>query len=157
MTIARGHDRIVIVLYFIVIKLPNVQNAYASRDRRPLWRGIIRKIHKNWQEFAFYVRTRHQFCVPTYFSLFGLVNIQPRLAPVPEDVAIRHLWPTLFSVTEQRFNELGFTGHTLQHPRNFGLWRGRVVLCDYTKERDQSFILQYGEAFQREFGQYLPE
>jgi hypothetical protein len=35
-------------------------------------------IMANWNEYVFYKQTKNVFVMPTYFSLFGLVNIQKR-------------------------------------------------------------------------------
>jgi hypothetical protein len=37
---------------------------------------IFRGINENWNEFKFYRKHKSSWLLPTYFSLFGLINIQ---------------------------------------------------------------------------------
>ena len=148
MKVHQGFDRIVILIGIFAIKIPNFIDAFNHQDKRPLWRGILRKIWKNWQEFMFYLKHRHPFCVPTYFSLFGLFNIQRRTPNLPKHLEIV-FWDGIISVTNDQFRELGFSGHTLTQQMNFGIYKGQCVIRDYTKLRDQRFILEFGEKLQK--------
>ncbi len=152
MEIKKGNDRIVILIGIFAIKFPNILDAMKNQHKRPVWRGILRKIWKNWQEFIFYQKHRHPFCVPTYFSFFGLFNIQRRTPDLPLPM-VKALWEGMVIITNDQFQELGFSGHTLTHDINFGLYQGKCVIRDYTKFRDQQFILEFGEKLQNYLSQ----
>lgn len=98
MRVIKGTHRIALVFerFGIVLKFPNIDWQWAWDDSRPflqhegirgfryltfdpggiLYEPVSQGIMENWYEHRFYRRTRYPFLLPTYFSFFGLVNIQ---------------------------------------------------------------------------------
>ena len=60
-----GTNRVVLIFEKIVIKFPRTKNFW-----RNLW--------INFMEFIYYLIYHSEFCMPTYFSLFGIITIQKR-------------------------------------------------------------------------------
>jgi len=48
------------------------KTVYHKSIKRCLFKGVV----DNWKECEFYYKTNHPFLQPTYFSFFGLCNVQ---------------------------------------------------------------------------------
>ncbi len=59
-------------------------------------RGIFKGIIDNWREFQFYQRTKHIVIEPTYFSLFGFINVQ-RYGE-SEKIALGVMWGSFIQI-----------------------------------------------------------
>ena len=95
MRIEKGKRRICFIFPYFVIKLPTINPIKAWRKLYCPGRGLrlkhlafnsdsegsprywlFRGMRCNWLEFIWYLRYRYNFMTPTYFSFFGLFNIQ---------------------------------------------------------------------------------
>ncbi|NCN07718.1 hypothetical protein GW933_03415 [Candidatus Falkowbacteria bacterium] len=165
MVIKKGNYRIVIVIGSLVIKLPRVRlksaiqclifeikhgliskyysNAilYAPSSKTNLFGGII----SNWQEYQFYHQTKLPILMPTYFSFFGLFNIQKRGKLL--DVNRKDLFQQLYDLTN---GEVFDDSHAFANPANFCLQNGKLVMIDYSK-KSRNVLIKYGEKIQQEF------
>lgn len=106
-------------------------------------------IYHNWSEFLFFLRTRHGFCQPTYFSLFGLVNIQKLgeqmdLGWVYEKewwwnrVYHRFLVPIL---EKSKYSD----GHHFFNQNNFTFYKGKLFLLDYGSRVTRKILMKQRE------------
>lgn len=77
-----GYTRLVFVFSKVVIKFPRLlknsrkmpKSPFKERKTLALGENMI----INFNEFIFFILFRPKFCLPTYFSFFGLFNIQKR-------------------------------------------------------------------------------
>jgi len=104
-------------------------------------RGILfRGLSANWGEFRFYWQTRNPFLQPTYFSLFGLLNIQRADAPCllkDED-----LWCQLHELTRGKVFD---DSHHFANPGNFCFCNGKLRMLDYGSRKSRGVIALHGE------------
>ncbi len=100
-----------------------------------LFRGII----ANWSEFRFYRHTRHPFCEPTYFSLFGLFNVQRYGKICKLDSA--NLWSQLYRLTK---GDVFKDSHCFVNPRNFSFNDGKLRIVDYGSAESREVIISHG-------------
>ncbi len=94
----------------------------------------------NWSEFMFFWKTRHPFLQPTYFSFFGLLNIQKAGAPcvIKEKV----LCDALYDIAgETIFDD----PHHLTSPGNYCFDNGKFRIIDYGSKMTYRMILESGE------------
>jgi hypothetical protein len=166
MQIRKGKDRIVIILPLlgIVIKFPIVHFflaviAFFHRVPKGKKWEYLKKyislpieytygfrwllftgISANWNEFWFWWKTRNSFLQPTYFSLFGLLNIQQYDQPCQllED----DLWCQLYELTNSKVFD---DSHHFTNPRNFCFSRGKLRMLDYGSRLSQRVVEKYGE------------
>jgi len=104
------------------------------------FRGLLfRGISANWNEFWFYWKTRNSFLQPTYFSLFGLLNIQR--CDEPCQLQEVDLWCQLYELTSGKvFGD----SHHFANPRNFCFCDRKLRMLDYGSGRSHGVITQYG-------------
>ena len=162
MKIAKGKWRIVFVFpwFGIVIKIPVIRFYEGIKPflkpkewkrlkgrtvllklmikyRRPfLFGGLV----NNWNEFWFYLKTRNPFLQPTYFSFFGLFNIQRYGEPC--NLPIIDLWKCLYKITN---GEVFEDSHTFGDPNNFCFYNGKLRIVDYGSRRTHPVIRRYGK------------
>ena len=163
MKIKKGHYRIVLVLPFlgIAIKFPIVHVLGTMKTvfflakemkwktirmlftfksdlgfRKRLFGGIL----DNWREFTFFLKTRHPFLQPTYFSFFGLFNVQK----VSEQCDIKYvdLWCQLYELTNGRVWD---DSHHFENPDNFCFRDGKLRMLDYGSSRTHRVVIEYGQ------------
>lgn len=100
MKIAKGRKRTVYIFDDFVVKIPIVRYRLAFSiamwwiRHGIFWKNIIEYDHycygtvqiflfrglaENWNEFELFCKTKHCFLVPTYFSFFGLINVQKKM------------------------------------------------------------------------------
>jgi hypothetical protein len=166
MQIARGRTRTILIFDFFVIKLPRIYfwraikaighglqygalmkylrydiDTYNS-PRRFLFKGI----RDNWQEFLFYRRNRLPILAPTWFSLFGLLNIQKKI----EMVKIKEttLWCQLCAMTS---NEVWSDSHTFSNAVNFSNVGGKLIMVDYGDPAAHPVLEKFGDKIFNEF------
>lgn len=105
--------------------------------RKMLFAGI----RTNWREFRFFRTTRNPFCQPTYFSFFGLLNIQ-KFAETPCNLHWRVLAVQIYEIT----NELSrMDGHHFEFQENFCFEGGKLRILDYGSPKTQLVIVAFGE------------
>ena len=171
MKIVKGESRLVVVFpeLGIVIKFPIIHLAIGFRVfwddlsrkgnrlhdelfrytiemygslKRLLFKGVV----DNWRECRFYKKTRHSFCQPTYFSLFGFLNIQ-RFAHTCTLQEI-DLWCQLHELTKGAVFK---DSHHFINPDNFCLNGGMLRILDYGGVRTQEVVREFGDNILQNF------
>ena len=97
-------------------------------------------IKRNWSEFCFYLCVRHKFCQPTYFSLFGLINIQKYGSHCPVSDFIS--WEALWSICK---DEIIADHHHFRNADNFTISGGTIKIFDYSSRYTQKIIKKFGD------------
>lgn len=114
--------------------------------QRLLFSGIMTNFYEN----KIYKRTKSKFLMPTYFSFFGLINIQKAgfktSIKKPEN-----LWCQFFYITKTNLWKYGFNKHHFANPDNFCKLNKKLVVVDYGDKRNYHFILKFGEKIYNEF------
>jgi hypothetical protein len=105
---------------------------------------LFRGINANWQEFWFYLKNRHPLLQPTYFSFFGLFNIQ-RIAYKP-----------LITKSECGCQFIILAPRTLTHgfesAANFCLDKNdKLKFLDYGDEKIRKVIISDGDKIYQQF------
>jgi hypothetical protein len=169
MQIKRGNDRLVVLLpaLCLAIKFPRIywRNFWgtfvecgfsASWWYKELfkWSAVVtdgtmkhwlfRGIMNNWLEFIFYWQTKHEFLVPTYFSFFGLCNIQ-KLGISPK-IEERDFYVQMVIITQDEAH-----GHHFCNPANFSYKDGKLQMLDYGDHRVQKVVVAFGKLIQDQF------
>ena len=105
----------------------------------------------NLRERRFYRRTHHPFCWPTWFSLFGLVNIQPMASSMP----VRFSWRFFlaFFPDYQTFEDALWPDHHAFNDRvNFCIDdEGYIRMLDYGSAAAGEVIKTHGHLLHRPF------
>ena len=175
MQIKKGQNRIVLLFpsVKIVIKVPIIHlltvihSIFINRRRRdwkflrinitsPLcgkyrgYRGyrayLFLGIVCNWNEFWFFWKTRNFFLQPTYFSFFGLFNIQK--LGIKCAVTRVNLWDQLKIISDKLVEK---DYHHFSVPKNFTLDKGKLRILDYGDQKTQEIILECGKKIFNEF------
>ena len=110
---------------------------------RPL---LYESIISNWQEFIFY----HRLCEPTYFSLFGLINIQ-RVSPDIKGFNEETFWAEMEKV-DRRIEQ---DTHHFKYVENFSVRDGKIFMRDYGSVQTQDTILLFGDKITKHFEEVL--
>lgn len=156
MLVKNGKNRFVVIFpsLGIAVKFPIVHfvragqqffrqgfsNPYPGDVSRSLTEHLFKGMADNWHEFTFYIKTRHPFCQPTFFSLFGLFNIQR--AGIPCGRSMQALWQEINEVTAgQAFKD----AHHFCNPLNFCHAGQQFKIMDYGHLITQKIISTYGE------------
>lgn len=100
----------------------------------------------NTNEYWFYKRTKNIFLQPTYFCLFGFLNIQ-KYGKVCE-LGETDFWCQLYELTNGRVFD---SPHHFANPNNFCFCNGELRILDYGNCRTHGVILQYGEKIIKSF------
>lgn len=108
--------------------------------------AVLGGMHANWLEYLFWKRTRNPFLRPTYFSLFGLINIQKygnlcRLDEIDFLIQLRIL-------TKDKIYD---NPHHFSNPGNYVLENKKLQITDYGSRRDYGVIVRYGKKIVAEF------
>lgn len=106
-----------------------------------LWDVII----NNWQEYKMYRQNKLPMLMPTYFSLFGLINIQKTGTPIDID-ELDFEWQ-IYKITN---NDLYCDIHHLGNPDNFVMLDGKIMIVDYNF-RLKDFLEKHGKTIQEKF------
>lgn len=100
---------------------------------------LFRGVSANWVEFLFYLKTKNSFLQPTYFSLFGLLNIQR--CGEPCQLQEINLWCQLNELTNGKVYD---DSHHFRNPHNFCFHKHRFRILDYGNRQGHDVIIQYG-------------
>jgi hypothetical protein len=165
----KGHDRVVVILpeLGIVLKFPIIHFrrffssfAYCFRSRKRVvsrfwlmltapirypfgFSGMLFKgIWANWCEFWFYQQTRNVFLQPTYFSLFGLMNVQPIGKPCL--MKVEDVWCQLCELSKSLEKDLWKDNHHFANPENFGFYKDKIRMFDYGSKASREVIALHG-------------
>ncbi len=107
------------------------------------FRGIMANI--NEMRFC-WGNIRNPFMIPTYFSFFGLMNIQPLIVPIPELGCKLH---EKFIMIIDQHTEMFEDNHAWED-RNFTIRKdGTVAVYDYGSSRAFPMVKKYGRQFSR--------
>ncbi|MEK7072613.1 MAG: hypothetical protein AAB969_03515, partial [Patescibacteria group bacterium] len=165
MEIKSGNYRIVIIIGHLAIKFPVIHLRSGIKSLiHEIKRGRFLKYYKNdilywgcsksylfdgiicnWQEYRFYRQTKLAILMPTYFSFFGLFNIQKRGQIL--DIYDGDLFSQLYNLTN---GEIFDDGHAFGNHKNFCIESGKLVMIDYCKNT-RNVLKKYGEKIQQEF------
>jgi hypothetical protein len=156
-----GETRRVITLpsLGIVIKLPRIYLLQLLKMER-WWRNfagsceirssvrwfLVRGICCNWHEYRFWLKTKNPFLQPTYFSFFGLINIQRFGCACTMDW--KNVWHQLYEITGRACS---LDGHTFDRVENYVVEDGNIKLVDYGTEVSRVVVSEYGELIHRVF------
>lgn len=171
MQIKKGQNRIVFIFprIGIVVKIPIIHFIAVSRlfmrrikerdwkflKQELIWsidglpgykRLLLKGIFDNWREFWFYLRTRHPFLQPTYFSFLGLIDIQP-LGDLL-NISIDDFRNQLYEITKGAIDD---DGHHFNVLRNFCFVENKLKILDYGDPRTQKVVLECGMKIFNEF------
>ena len=101
-----------------------------------LFAGIV----ENWNERKFCKETRLKCLVPTYLSIFGLVNIQKK-GDVLCDISDKSLWSKMCEIMSEKIWEYP---HLFNNPSNFcKTQEGHIQIVDYGSARCHGVIRKY--------------
>lgn len=103
-------------------------------------------IHDNWHEYKFYSSNHNTFLQPTYFSLYGLLNIQKYGKQIKMNGQI--LLPYFMNLTE---NEAWKDNHHFFASKNFCFDGSNIKILDYGSKKTQKIISKWGEKIVKEF------
>ena len=136
----KGRDRVVVLVpwFKIVVKFPIIHllqfleslftdltcvRRWGRLGERVLWPIEVREglkgqlfggLAANWNEFLFYSKTNNPFLQPTYFSFFGLLNVQLLGEKCSLDESM--FWNQLYELTDGRVRD---DMHHFSNPDNF--------------------------------------
>lgn len=109
------------------------------------YRYSIGGLSDNFGEWLFYLRHPHPFLQPTYFSLFGLMNVQRYGAPLDEvherENQRMYRWSLMTDFGVSKDN------HTFGSNKNFCLDHdGNIHILDYGQKRTQRVLLRWADS-----------
>jgi len=164
--IAKGSTRMVIHTgSWWVIKLPIIDIKESAEKIRTLYRQrrwarlrkeltgieawkagvesdyIVKGIINNWKEFTYSFLNPQPYLMPTYYSHFGLINIQKRGEPYQSEYII--FGPKIDRATK---GQVRADGHHFKNSQNFCLVDGKLVMIDYSNFETQKVLDKYGMA-----------
>lgn len=113
----------------------------ADTIKRALFLGIL----DNIREFILFWKTRNPFLQPTWFSLFGLINIQTYGRPC--DASYGDLYDIMYHLSERAIAE---DGHHFNKASNFTLHNGHLRILDYGGILIKDIIIRHGQKFWEE-------
>jgi len=116
-----------------------------SLKEEDAWHGNIRDhllngVYQNWLERSIWKDTRSIFLEPTWFSLFGLVNLQRYGTPNP--LTEKCIWIQIYEITESQAQK---NNHHFQHPANYSFDGRHLRMFDYGDTDVRTVIEKYGE------------
>jgi hypothetical protein len=132
--------------YLLMMYLKAGIYSYTESARKYLLRGIL----ENWREFTLYYRCRSKLLAPTYFSLFGLLNIQRAGKEIDVERVGYLLLGEICRITNNDHNILK-DAHHFSNPRNFCEKDGRLMMIDYGSEYARRIVEKYGNKIVEEF------
>ena len=119
---------------------------FSSESSHSVRYWLCRGFFENWKEFLFWRETPSDFLQPTYFSLFGLVNIQ-KFGKVCSESEY-DFWIQLQQITNSGCSQ---DGHIFASPENFVSVGNKIRLVDYGSTNTREVIKLYGQKLWQEF------
>ncbi len=107
-------------------------------------------IKANKQEYRFYKKTKNVFVTPTYFSIFGLLNVQKRCQKITfwED---KDVW-NYINDNSQNKHQPWCDNHTLSEIENFCInENNKLQIVDYGNKALEPFLILNGENLFKNF------
>lgn len=127
--------------FFLLLRIPT-NDSFALGPRTLLFGGIV----ANWREFGLYLKTRNIFLLPTYFSFFGLFNIQRYGYPCR--ISKIGFMLQLVQLTDRA---ISCDLHHFANPENFCFIDGKLKMVDYGSHLICEVVEKYGETIVRDF------
>ncbi len=101
--------------------------------------NLFEGIYNNWLEFVFFAKSRHGFCQPTYFSFFGLMNIQKYGTLVTSRYMGRIFFSQIHPAIE---GALSNDPHHFTEAKNFTVTGDRLLLVDYGSRVTRKILIE---------------
>jgi hypothetical protein len=120
---------------------------YLTGPKQLLFKGM----YENRSEYVFYSQYKSNFLLPTYFSFFGLFNIQKigkKFEFKNEKEKYLSFWRQMLNVTSREATK---DGHHFSNPKNFCEENGKLKIMDYGSPYTQEVLEKYGEKIYKEF------
>lgn len=167
MKIKRGYARTVIIFRKTVIKFPRFYfrkalkiisyelrrgnllrhlSKYTTEHFGTIQITLFKGLAENWREFTFYQKHKSPILMPTFFSLFGLFNIQKAGSPLTMNSV--DLWCQLYEMTNK---DVFDHSHLFSNPKNFCIVDGHLKIIDYGSWRSHRVIKKWGEKIYKNF------
>lgn len=131
--------KVFLILYYEVFK-------YSPYHLTTIKHHLFVGIYDNWREFMFYQRTKNPFLQPTWFSFFGLFNLQRYGRP--GDKSLGNVYLGLYYLTERQISN---DAHYFDEPANFTVENNRLKILDYGYPYTKPIIEKYGRRIWEEF------
>ena len=96
--------------------------------------------YANWMEFQFWSMSKHPLLYPTWFSFFGLFNIQKHGKPLSGKLQLVDQ-----VITKLTHGASRDCGHGFETPINYTEFNGCLRMIDYGSPKLWPVILTYGE------------
>ena len=170
MKIEKGRNRFVLVFKNFVVKFPRIrlikaiQRIYRATKGGYLlkclsWNStismsprhfLLRGLMDNFGEFIFYLTTQSKCVKPTYFSLFGLLNIQKggNILILHSEAEYVNFFGQLYDITN---GEVFKDAHTFSNPKNFCRENEKLKMVDYGNTKVRNILLKYGDKVLKQF------
>ena len=107
---------------------------------------LFRGFAENWNEYRFYLKTKHQFIQPTYFSLFGIVNFQ-KMGNICNLSRTNH-WTQIAIITNEQAHA---DSHHFGEASNFCLEGSVLKILDYGNPKTQDVVMKFGTIIQEKY------
>ncbi|MCU0679191.1 MAG: hypothetical protein MUC28_01950 [Planctomycetes bacterium] len=154
MEIKRGKKRFVVIVGNCVFKYPTLLSPKYIKHwtRRPIqtFKDLLLEIGHNWSEFTFCLKNKTPFLLRTYFSFFGIFNIQ--IQKFGESIEMREgaMFVQFNLLTNQDVWHLA-DEHTFANKENFCKSDGHIRIRDYGGKNTQAIIQKYGNKIYENF------
>lgn len=112
---------------------------YSSEDQGSMKWSLLKGVLDNWREYCFYREYPHRVLVPTYISIFGLVNIQRLVTAERIDEVLLEL------ICDVAGCDVCRDRHHFSNPANFCLENGRLRILDYGSARTQDILREVAD------------
>lgn len=109
---------------------------------------IYRGFYENWNEYKFYKSTKNNFLQPTYFSFFGIFNIQ-KYCEIKKLPSFDYNILRCFALITE--NAIVTDLHHFSNPNNFCFENGTIKALDYGSLKTQEIISKWSEKIIAEF------
>lgn len=168
MIIKKGSSRIVLLIASYAVKLPIIRPIkaikviwkavlcgrlmacltapYDSESLLTFQRLLLRGLFDNLMEYYFYLTNNSQFLAPTYFSFFGLLNIQKAGSSIKTD-HLNFKRQMRYLTNWDCEND----GHTFANTNNFCIINCKLVIVDYGSIKTQQVLKNYGNIIAENF------
>lgn len=107
---------------------------------------LLKSVYQNWVEFYYSIRYRNPFTQTTYFSFFGLVNVQKLGVELEMDYV--DLWYQLLDITNK---EVWKDSHHFSATENFCVEDGHLKMFDYGSKGSREVVKKYGNLIYDKF------
>lgn len=167
MKMKSGTTRKVLILWIFAIKYPKIiwrdgiihepcaGKIIISSGQKTRWKARLRRLllgmKSNWAEYIFYWKHRLPILMPTYFSLFGLLNIQlaGQETGFSSEVDLS-LYQQISKICESDI-EIHNDIHVFGCIDNFCRSGDRLIIVDYAGSKTQNILQKWGDRIFEKF------